>query len=357
MDHLRIATVFVASVALAAVSSCRVEGGLGGPSVPSRTAQPQPAQPEPASPQGPPPADPQAGGGSAGVGVAGGPSCQHADNHCLDPDVMFVGKKAWQKRYVYVEAAKMTAEPDASGEAKFLVLKDGAETSSPHFYRTYRPDPSQLQVGQMVVMLHAKSGKVYRAPKDKEDALGKRWWLTRIISLAPLAQAGEVIVAGGYKVRAEALRLIEGDEKETVVVKGTEDAHFLTPEHWLISKNKLPNKGYKYATIAAAIQPPSAQTKGDGHFVDLNDGHSVWTKNNWRTRPATKQDIKLGKHVFVLHAKDQDGNYRAPRSRSEALSKRWWIAKVTDDSELYKNSVTIAGKYRANLDGLRVIAE
>lgn len=355
MNHIRIISIFAACAAagLILTSGCKVEGALKGPSGSSSTtsAQNEPPPPE----QAPPAADP----GSAGTaGGAGGPSCQYPDNHCLDADVVFAGDKAWERSYVYVDSVKMTAEPNASGEASFMSLRDGGELTTSHFYRTYRPDPSQLRVGQMVVMLNAKDRNgAYRGPEDKEEAHGGRWWLTRIISVAPLAQGGELIVAGGHRVRADAVRLIEGDEKETVVVNGAEDTHHLQAEHWIISDRKMPDKSYSYATVGAAIQAPSEQTKGDGHFIDLHDGHSVWTKHAWRTRPATKEDIKLGRHVFVRNAKDQDGNYRAPKDRVDAISSRWWIAKVTDDSELYKNSVTVAGKYRANLEALRVVAE
>jgi hypothetical protein len=356
MDHRRIVTVFAASAALALASGCRIEGGLGGPAGSSTTpAQSQPAQP--AEPQPAPPTGGTAGSGGQGSGV-GGPSCEYPDNHCLDGEVLFVGDKAWERSYVYVQAAKMTGQPNASGEASFLVLKDGGEVTTPHFYRTYRADPTQLRVGQMVIMLHARDrDRSYRGPKDKEEAQGSNWWMARIISVAPVAQAGRVIVSGGYEIQVDAIRLIEGDEQEAIAVGGAEDAHFLKQDHWIISNDALPAKGYKYAQIGAPIQAPSAQTKGDGHFINLKDGHSTWTKNAWRTRPATEADIQLGTHVFMLHARDRDRSYRAPKDRAEALSGNWWMAKVTDNSELYKGVVTVAGQYRIQLDGVRVIAQ
>jgi hypothetical protein len=32
----------------------------------------------------------------------------------------------------------------------------------------------------------------------------------------------------------------------------------------------------------------------------------------------------------------------------------WWTAKITDNSQLYKGVVTIAGKWQVAVDGLRV---
>lgn len=276
-------------------------------------------------------------------------------NHCLDQDTVFAAEKGWTRRHIYVSPAKIIAPPNASGEANVISLKDGAEMTTQHFWTTRPARRDELAVGQLAIMVHKKdSDGSYRAPKNRDEAHGT-WWMSRIVSIAPLAQAGEVIVAGGYRINANAVRLVLGDQSATVSVSGTEDQHYLKTGHWIIGDKKLPERRHAYVAVGAPITVPSAETKGDGQFINAKDGHTTWTRHAWRTRPATKADIKLGTYVFMVHKKDQDGNYRAPTSRAEAITSTWWVAKVTDTSELYKNVVQVAGDYRVRLDGARVI--
>ena len=345
-----------------AAAGCRIEGGLN----PSRTGPSQPAQP---------PQKERAhhtgtaergggggGGGGGGVGAGGGgvsysPDCPTPQDHCLTGDDVLVAKKAYGTGYVYLEAAVQQSQPEASGEAKFMSRRNGETVISRHFHQTRPASVNELSVGRIAVMFHGKKKDgIYQPPPNREKAHSGRWWMARIASVAP-ASNGYVIVAQGYKIATTNLRYIEGDESPTAVVGGAEDAHFLRDDHWIIGEDKLPDSGYDYVGVGAPIQAPSAETRGEGHFIRTRDGQIMWTEHAWSTRPATKNDIQVGHHIIMFHGKKTNGVYQAPRSRADALSGRWWTAKVVDDSRLYKNVVGVAGGYQIALDNARVIVE
>lgn len=368
MLRLRVIREWVVVAGCAAlVSGCEVRTGVG-----ARTTGPQPPPP-------PPPADhtvesdtgtdnagggqpPDTGGavphgevaGGTGGGAVHNPSCPTPEDHCLDADTFFVGKKAYEQSYIYVEASKMTREPDpASGAAEFLVLRTGANQVSEHFWRTRKATSPELRVGQLVLTMDHKRDGIYRAPTTRDEAHKFRWFMTRIASVTPIDH-GYVVLAGGYKADVDSIRFLDGDDSPQLVVPGNEDAHYLKEGHWFIGKKPLPERSYVYVDVAAAIQPPSKQTKGEGHFVSLKNGQLWWTANAWPTRIATKDDLKVGQFAFLPELK-KNGVYHAPRTREEALTRRWWVIKIVDTSELYKGVVGLAGGYKVSVDAIRVV--
>lgn len=328
------------------MAGCRVEGGVGAGANSPATAPAPAAQPPAAAPG-------NAGGGTA----AGNADCPNPANHCLlDEQLYFVQKKPWEHGYVYAEVATQTTPADGAGVAQFLSKKSGQQMSS-QYYQTTRPvtDVSELAVGQRIVMFHGNAkDRIYRAPETRTDALSKRWWTARITSVAPATSGAYVLVSGGYKIGTDNIRFPDGQPMDTAEVAGTEDAQFLTPNHWLMSMKPLKEGGYTYVYPAAAIAVPSPQTKNEGHFLNLNNGKQGWTQHAWATRPATQADLKVGNRIFMFHGNAKDKIYHGPRSRQEALSKRWWSAVITDDSTAFKGIVTVAGGYQIALDGIRV---
>ena len=268
---------------------------------------------------------------------------------------MLVSKKAFEKNYVYLEPARPKGAANSAGESTFMLVRNGRDMTTRHIWQTVPAGPGQLAVGQVVVMFHRNTGHVYRAPETRKEAQSTRWWAARLVSVAS-ADQGFVIVSGGYRVAPNVLRLVQGDDSPTVNVSPQVDQHFLSPDHWIVADRALGNRTYVYAHVAAAVQAPSAQTKNEGRFLLLDSGAFVWSAHAWKTRPATAQDIQVGREVMLLH-RNQGSVYRAPKERVEALTTRWWIAKVVDTSELYKGVVSLAGGYSASLDGLRVAAQ
>ncbi len=326
------------AVAFAGMFAAACQVGAGMTSGAQQPAQPMPAEPVPAA-------------GNAGPAV-GGPDCPNPENHCLAEDILFAGKKGFDKGYIYADPARMTAEPGPSGEATFMSVRDGANLVTSHYWRTRAAQANELAIGALAVMMHRSQGGFYVAPTTRDEANKHRWWIARIVSNNTLDQ-GYVVVSGGYKVNANGIRVIVGDESPTVAANRQEDAHFLQPGHWIVSKKPLPEKGYSYASLALAVKAPSEETGGEGDFLLTRDGSYEWTRYAWQTRPATEADLRPGVHVFMLH-RSKGGLYIAPESRVDALAKRWWTAKIVDASELYKGVVQVAGGYKVAVDGLRV---
>lgn len=323
---------------------CKVQEDPAYPQPPPPGQQPPP--PGPTATQPPPPS----------TGPAPATDCPNPADHCLPTgELYFATKKQWKGGYVWVNLSTMKTPPDSAGEAKFFLKRNGSDLITKWFYKTRPARRSELAIGQMVVMFHDnKKDRVYRAPDTRKAALGKRWWMSRIVSLAPLGTGNFVLVADGYRVAANNLRLVVGDKSKTTTVASGEDAHFLSTSHWFVSTKPLRNKGYHFLKLAAPITVPSAQTKNEGLFITLRRGNDMWTKFAWRTRPAKKAELKPGLRVFMFHDAKRDGVYNKPAVRHDALAKRWWTGLITDTSTAYKGTVTVAGKYQVAVDNLRV---
>lgn len=293
------------------------------------------------------------GGDSSGDSSSAGgtPSCDTPNDHCLQPDDVLVSEE-FKSGYVSAQLGKQTAPPNSSGEATFMLLGNGETKTSRVAYRSHRPTPAEIVVGALIATHDSTDDGVYRAPRDRQEAMNNNWFVARIVSVDPLPQ-GHVIVSGGYKVSVDALRIVDGDTGPRITAPGAEDAQFVKPEHWLLADGPLPANSYVSAHLAYAIKAPSAATGNEGEFLITHNGERKWSKHAWRTRPATAADVKLGAHVVVFDTTD-DSVYRGPKSRNETLSGNWFIAKVTDTSEMFKGVVTVSGGYRAVVKDLRV---
>ena len=130
------------------------------------------------------------------------------DGHFLTPDHWLVGKKALSGNYIYVSAAAAIKAPSAEtgGEGQFLSLRDGKVSWSKHAWKTRPATAAELRPGVQVFMLHQREGKSYRRPKDRTDALGRRWWTAKVTD-ASQAYKGMVTVAGGYLINIDAIRV------------------------------------------------------------------------------------------------------------------------------------------------------
>lgn len=317
-------------IVLAAAAGCKVSSGLSSSTMPGSGSD----HSEHASSSGAP-----------------APSCATPHDHCLEPDDVLVSDP-FESAYVDAWVGKQTAPPNSAGEATYMILSDGSTRTSRTAYRSRRAAPNEIAVGALVAVLNASENDIYRAPQDRQQAMGTPWFVARVVSLDPLPE--HVVVSGGYKAAPDAIRIIDGDDGPRLTVPGAEDASFIKPEHWLVGTDPLPNDSYITVRLAFAVQPPSPQTRDEGDFFITGSGERLWTKHAWKTRPATEADIKLGAHVAVFDG-SSDNVYRGPSSRIEALAGTYFIAKVTDTSELFKGVVTVAGNYRAQLSGLRVL--
>ncbi len=135
-----------------------------------------------------------------------------------------------------------------------------------------------------------------------------------------------------------------------------EDDHYLDDEHYFIAKEKLTG-AWMYVTLATMKTPASAETKNEAEFLTVTDGEESWTKFYYKTRVIKKEEIKKGVVVISLEASTEDGAYRGPENKDEAMGGTWFMAKITDLSDMYKGFVTVSGGYKVRLDNMRVVVK
>jgi len=134
-----------------------------------------------------------------------------------------------------------------------------------------------------------------------------------------------------------------------------DDDHYVDSEHYFITKEKL-TQGWIYVTLANLKTPATAQTKNEAEFITVRDGEEIWTKYYYKTRIAAKEELKIGLLVIACEANDGEA-YRVPESKDEAISSSWFMAKITDVSDMFKGYVTVSGGYKIRLDNMRVVVK
>jgi len=140
-----------------------------------------------------------------------------------------------------------------------------------------------------------------------------------------------------------------------VPVFAEEDEHYIQPDDYFVSKDVFKDQDWIYVSLAKMKDAPKKETKGEANFMKIVDGKTIWTKNYWKTRIADKEELKIGTVVIVIDAVGDEDVYRVPESKEEARTNNWFMAKITDVSDLYKNYVTTSGGYKVNIEAIRVI--
>ncbi|MGV7929636.1 MAG: hypothetical protein AB2L13_12140 [Spirochaetota bacterium] len=144
--------------------------------------------------------------------------------------------------------------------------------------------------------------------------------------------------------------------KKRVEAPGSDgsDAHYIQPDDYFVDRDAFVGKTWMYVKLAKVITAPTAATKYEGQFMQVHDGKEIWTKNYWRTRIATRADIRLGAVVIIFEGNHRDDAYRPPATKKEARNEAWFMAKITDTSDMYKGHVMVSGGYRVDLENMRV---
>ncbi len=294
-----------------------------------------------------------ASGGGAGSG-AGGPSCTNPANHCLEEGEVFVADSAFDSGYITVSLAKQTGQANAQGEADYLKIASGENIHTKYMWQTRPATDADIQVGRMAISLDVQENGVYRAARTRDDAKSNsQWFLARIINVDNKAQ-GYVIVSGPYKVAVGGIRVPVKDDSPSVVISGPEDKHFIHDDYWFVGDADLPASGYINVRVAVAVKPPTKETGNEGQFILIPSGKIVWSKYAWKTRIASKDELKTGVYAFMLDTQ-RDGVYRAPESREDAFGgSQWFAAKIVDTGQMYKGVLGVAGGYNVAPEGMRV---
>lgn len=136
---------------------------------------------------------------------------------------------------------------------------------------------------------------------------------------------------------------------------GDMDNHFIRTDEYFTSLKPLKGGASTDVQIAKMVTPASDASKGEAQFMDSYKGAEFWTRNFWKTRPATQDDLKIGTTVIYWGRYAKNHVYFAPRNEKEARNASWRLAKITDTSDLFKGEVTVAGNKRVAVDAIRVM--
>jgi hypothetical protein len=338
----RLLIVVTSMACLAWLGACKVQTGVTGPTV-GETAAAAPAEAGTTAAES---------GDSSTADSTGGAQCPNPENHCLDDGTLFIAEQGWQEGYVTVAPATQTEPPGSSGEAAFRKLSDAGTVRTKHYWKTRPAASGELRIGLLAVAHDRADGDTYVGPIDRDQARHDSWFLAKITSLEPLAD-GKVWVSGGYLVATDNLRLVEGDSSPTADVPGAEDRWFIKDGHWFVGTDPLPKEGYTTVYAAALLEQATKETGGEGHFLWLHSGKTLWSRHFWKTRIAGKNDLKVGRPAICLDGESGDGAYGPPADRRQALFHGWFAGPVTDTGELYKGVVEVAG-YKCDLQAVRV---
>ena len=134
-----------------------------------------------------------------------------------------------------------------------------------------------------------------------------------------------------------------------------EDRHYIQADDFFISEQPMGDSAWIYVTLSKMTSPPATKTKGEAEFFKIKDGNSIWTKYFWRTRIARPDEIRLGAIMVMFEGNSLNDAYQAPQDKSSARQSNWFMAKITDTSDLYKGYITVSGGYKINPKNLRLL--
>jgi len=132
-----------------------------------------------------------------------------------------------------------------------------------------------------------------------------------------------------------------------------DDDQYIQDDHYFIASEKF-TQGYISVSLATMKTPATVETKNEAEFTKINSGEDVWTKFYYKTRILKKEEIKKGLEVIIFEGRNDDGVYCAPENKDEALNNSWFMAKITDLSDMYKGYVTVSGGYKVKIDNMRI---
>lgn len=133
-----------------------------------------------------------------------------------------------------------------------------------------------------------------------------------------------------------------------------DDAHFIQDDDYFVSDAPL-KQGYIWVHLAKMIQPAKPETKNEAQFMKVGSGEELWTKYYWKTRVAQINECKIGSTVICFNDNIDNDVYKAPEDKDSARNSLWFMAKITDMSDLYKGFITVSGGYKVDKENVRII--
>ncbi len=174
---------------------------------------------------------------------------------------------------------------------------------------------------------------------------------------AGFMDAADKLISGGQEIREQVPPAKEEaiQEERNEAPAANEDRHYIQADDFFISEEPMEDRAWIYVSLAKMTVHPTHKTKGEAEFFRIKDGNKLWTKHYWRTRIARPDEIKLGTMVIAFDGNSQNDIYQPPQSKSEARQSNWFLAKITDKSDLYKGYITVSGGLKANPKNIRVL--
>jgi len=139
-------------------------------------------------------------------------------------------------------------------------------------------------------------------------------------------------------------------------VDSKEDAHWIQADDYFIASQAF-DKGWDPVRVAKMKAPPTAETKGEALFFVIKDGGEKRTAHFYRTRPAVQADLVLGNLLICFDNNKKGKIHQAPRDKDNARPGGWWLARITDLSDLGHGYATLSGTYHCAPDALRALVK
>ncbi|GEM_PF-1343656 len=134
-----------------------------------------------------------------------------------------------------------------------------------------------------------------------------------------------------------------------------DDSHFIQGDDYFIQRHGLADRTWIYVELAKMVTLPNSGTKGEAEFMKIKDGRNYWTGHYWKTRIASQSELRLGLHVILFEGNHRGGIYNPPERKDRARGSSWFMARITDMSDIYKGYITVSGNYKINPRNIRVI--
>lgn len=186
--------------------------------------------------------------------------------------------------------------------------------------------------------------------------------LVLVLVTCGVAQAGfmdevDKLVTNGQQIREQvpAAQEESAPQPQYEAPSAGEDRHYIQADDFFISEQPMGGSSWIYVTLSKMTSRPTAKTKGEAEFFKIKDGNSIWTKHFWHTRIARPDEIRLGAVMVMFEGNSQNDIYQAPQDKANARQSNWFMAKITDISDLYKGYITVSGGYKTNPKNLRVL--
>ncbi len=146
-----------------------------------------------------------------------------------------------------------------------------------------------------------------------------------------------------------------GSSQTYAAPQGNADAHFVQPDDYFFNEESLEDYRWVYVKLGKLSTAPSPETKNQAQFLNTSTGKQEWAKWWAKTRIATKNDLVLGTEVICFDSNNNGEVYLPPVSNQSARTDSWFLARITDTSELFKGYVLVTDGYKVHMNNLRVI--